>query len=592
MHWRKRAAWTVAVAGALGLAAVLALQAFVDPEKLKSRARDKVRDTWHRDLAIGGLTLHLLPWPSLRATEVVLGDRAGGEPPLTLRADRIRADLELLPLVTGDVRLRGLAMEKVRAVLGDEPWTVDEAHVTMAENLRDVRVEARVQRYGQSLRVQAQLADLSRMGQPGAATEGRVLLDWKDTHAAILGRLPIDRGLAGHDFTFEAYSPSIQDVLEFAGFARERTAPFHIRFRSRGRDGGAAITDLAARIGVTQAQGELAVARRAGTARVEGRLSSNRIDWLQLLADSGGDVREPRRDGIVFHDDAVAWHALGALGAIAGRVDLRVKELLLGNGLELGDLKARADLGSGRVALSGLEAELLGGTVRGALAADAKARTLQVKLDGSKLRLERWFRERGSHVPFEGGPFALEASLRLHGDTYRDLAASATGPVRLRMGVGRWRSARAGEVETMMVDALSPGNASDIAFRCAALSLDFKDGRAEGRRVLGVRSDASRLLAGGRVDLRDEKLDLRGRVQANRGVTLGLAMVAGGVRIDGPLAKPKIGLDPDDKPALLARAATAIATSGASLVGEALLGAASNEDPCAIVPLRAPPSRP
>ena len=153
MHWRKRAAWTVAVVAALGLAAVLALQAFVDPEKLKARARDHVRATWHRDLAIGGLTLRLFPWPTLRATEVVLGDREGGEPPLTLRADRINADLDLLPLVTGDVRLRALAMEKVRAVLGDEPWTVDEARVTMAEDLRDVRVEARVQRYGQALRL-------------------------------------------------------------------------------------------------------------------------------------------------------------------------------------------------------------------------------------------------------------------------------------------------------------------------------------------------------------------------------------------------------------------------------------------------------
>jgi hypothetical protein len=62
-----------------------------------------------------------------------------------------------------------------------------------------------------------------------------------------------------------------------------------------------------------------------------------------------------------------------------------------------------------------------------------------------------------------------------------------------------------------------------------------------------------------------------------------LATIAGGVQITGKLAKPRMQMDPDEKPALVARAAAAIASAGATLVGEALLDAASKTDPCEAV---------
>jgi hypothetical protein len=135
----------------------------------------------------------------------------------------------------------------------------------------------------------------------------------------------------------------------------------------------------------------------------------------------------------------------------------------------------------------------------------------------------------------------------------------------------------------MMVNALASRGASELTFECAAAKLDFRKGRAEGRRVLAARSDVSQLITAGHVDFRDETLDLRGRVQAKKGVNLGLAALAGRVQITGKLVKPRIGMDPDEKPALLARAAAAIASSGATLLGEALLDAASRDDACAAV---------
>ena len=134
-----------------------------------------------------------------------------------------------------------------------------------------------------------------------------------------------------------------------------------------------------------------------------------------------------------------------------------------------------------------------------------------------------------------------------------------------------------------MVNALAPKDSSQLTFECVAVKLDFQKGRAEGRHLVGARSDVSQLLTAGHIDLTDESLDLRGRVQARKGVSLGLAALAGGVQITGKIVKPRVGLDPDEKPALLARAAAAIASSGATLLGEALLDAASRDDACEAV---------
>jgi uncharacterized protein involved in outer membrane biogenesis len=234
--------------------------------------------------------------------------------------------------------------------------------------------------------------------------------------------------------------------------------------------------------------------------------------------------------------------------------------------------------------LSPFSAQMLGGSARGALHLDGKAKTVRFELDGDQLLLERWFHERGSKIPFKGGPMKVDAKLNLAGATYRELAASVTGRFSARMGKGVWASQRAGEAEEMMVRALQPKDGQDVVFQCAAADLHFKSGRASGRNLVGARSDVSQLLTSGHVDVRAEALDLRGKVISRSGLRVGLASLAGDVQITGTLAKPTMRLDPDAKPAMLARAGAAIATAGATLIGSALVDVAeSQNDPCRIV---------
>lgn len=630
MNWRKALVWTAGVVALVAVAAAIALQARVNPERLKKEVRDKARAAFARELLVGDLSLRLWPVPYLHATRVALANPAWARDPHLLEADEVSADLELWPLLTGKVRIRTLDLRGVKAALeeGDdgslswelrkragkdaapeppgsadveiaelrlrnvrihhrakkedaEPLLIDEAHLQLLPGPRDVRIEAKLRRHGQPLAIRAEFADLSKLGAPGATTDGKLELDWGRTKLTASGVLPLEKSLRGQAFRGELRSESFNDLLAFFDFKREPTAPLHVKFEGHEREGLVHVDKLVASLGALQVNGEARIRLAGDKPTFEARLEADRLDWLKTLAAAGGTIKPPRKDEEVFHQDPVAWRAISLLGALEGTADLRVKSLRLGNGLELRNARARATFNAGRVALDPFSAEALGGSAKGSFRFDGGKRTMQVNLDGSNLMLQQWFEQRGSKVPFRGGPMKLNAALALKGDTFRELAASVSGRVDLRMGRGTWDSKRAGEIEEMMVAALAPKGADDLTLECAAAALRFRDGRAQGRSLVGARSESSMLLTSGHVDLRQETIDLRGRVRARSGPSLGLSQFASGVQVTGRLARPKMRLDPDDKPAVIAKAGAAIATAGATLLGGALIDAAEpKNDPC------------
>ena len=152
------------------------------------------------------------------------------------------------------------------------------------------------------------------------------------------------------------------------------------------------------------------------------------------------------------------------------------------------------------------------------------------------------------------------------------------------MGPGVYVSQKAGDAEAAMVAFASKGSAGRIAFECAGADLPFARGRATGAALVGLRSDVSRLLTSGYVSMRDDTVDLRGRLRPKPGIGVGLADIAGDIRISGNIRAMKVTLDPDAKPKAVLRAGAAIATFGLSLAGSAIANAAREDvDPCTAV---------
>ncbi|HZZ92916.1 MAG TPA: AsmA family protein [Usitatibacter sp.] len=619
--WRR-----VAMGGALALAAAaaalaIAVHALVDPAHLKSLARDKARAAWSRDLEAGDVSLRLFPVPSIDARDVSLSVRDGPEP--FVHAKHIDARLELLALLAGKPRLKSLDVEDASVTLAprvDVPdvspetthrasatpqlldltdlrlanvdivagpadrrvtWHVDEATFSADKGWRDADIDAKLSRNGQPLRVKAKVADLSRIGSPGATSDGEVELAWKQTRVALKGQLPLDHGGAQARVHVDLESPSLGDVFAFYALERRQSAPVAAHFDANGSGGRMEVSNLQLALGKAHGHGSFTLSGDSPR-RFKGRISIDQLDWAQAMIDAGTPPPVKRDTGLAFNPDALAWPLLEKLDRRQGTLDADVGSLKLRNGVELRNARFHFAFEGDRLDVDPVQAQLLGGQATATLRFDGAKKTVAVAFDGSSLLLERWFHERGRAVPFSGGPMNVHARFTSSGNTMRDLAASATGQATLRMGPGAWNSPRAGDREALMTNAFASEGAQKIQFECVTANLPFRAGVARGRSMVGFKTEASELITSGVVNLRDESVDLHGRVHAHKGVTLGLANIAGDVKIGGHLTKLQMSLDPADTPGVIARAGAAIATLGVSVIGSALIEKMDPDraDPC------------
>ncbi len=628
MGWRKVAGWSAGIVVGLAAAGALAFLALVDSETLARHARDRTRDSWGRELKVGGMSLRLLPRPSLHATQVSLSNSPWAKEPLFFQAETLRADFELLPLLVGRAEVKSLGFENAvlnleagaegtnfprrgeahPAAAGSSPfpslesirirnatvssrspdgkaaaWTIETADLTSDGGLKNVDIQARFGRNRQMLELKAHLADASRWGTAGAVSDGTVDVKSERAELHVEGRLPLQRGFDGHHVRGTVKAASLDGLFAFMGIQRRPTAPFNATFESRDDAGRIAITRLTASLGKLTVAGLVSVTPGERT-RIDAKLATDRLDWAQAFLDSGGLVIPDPPTDKLYSDRPIAWGLVNGLAGTEGVVDIELKSLRLRNRLELRNTKARFQFRDNVMELKPFSTEMLGGTATGSMAFTGAKKAVRVQFEGRNLLLERWFKERGSPVPFTGGPMSVSATFNGQGDSMQDVAASITGPITVRMGRGTWHSQRAGELETLMTNVFAPRDAKDMEFACLGANLPFRDGRATAERIIGARSQASRLIASGTVDFREGQFDLRGKVEAVKGATLGISAIASGIVIHGPLRKPQVALDKAGTPAAIARVGAALATAGVTLLGTALAEAAvEKNDPCEIV---------
>jgi len=635
MSRRRTAFWFAGGLLVIAIGGAAALHALVDPERLKQLARDKAAQSWSRDLALGEVSLAVFPWPALTASDIALANPPWAKSRTLVRVDRVVAHLALLPLLVGKTRIVSLELDGVKAALEVSPdgkaswdlgpaappagakrdasadaellaleafrirnadisykpksgpaiaWRIEDATAQGASGLRDVRIEANLARRQRPLKIKAQIEDLSRAGHPGATTGGRIDLDWGQTQLTLEGRLPLEASLKGFALKADLKASSFNDMLAFFDVRQGRTAAASAHLEARESQGWAEITQLAGALGAFRFTGEARVSWSAPRTVVKARLDGDRLAWERFLLDLGYPPLPGLEPDEMFHDSPLAWPLLVSLQGGEGTFDLALKSLVLRNGVELRGWKSSFAFENDHLDLKSFSAETLGGSASGAMAFDGRKKLVRVNFDGTHLLLERWFRERNIAIPFTGGPMKVTAAFTATGNSFKDLAATITGPVAIRMGPGSWASEKAGHAESVMTSAFSPKDAASIDFECVGLSLPFSSGLAKSATIFGARSTASQLLTSGTIDLREESLDLRGRVQPRAG-KVGLATIAGDIRISGKIRRPAVNLDSIGAPAAVVRAGAAIATAGLSLVGTAKVdeAQAKKSDACEAV---------
>ena len=575
--WKRRAAWAAAAVVTLGVAALVAVKLMVDPERLKQMARDRVKQAWSRELQVGSITLELFP-PALLVQDVRLDHPT--EPPIV--AGSVIAEFELLPLLVGQTRYRNLYFRDATLTWEGSPWRVEQALVEMGTDLRDVSVNGTLWRNEKPVALRARFDDFSRLGKAGAVTGGRIELEWKGATLVASGRVPLDGTVRGHALDVEMKSESIVDLCAFFGMKRKPPAALAARFHVREQEGRVLFEKLDASLGKLRVRGE--IQHTPGpTPHTKLKLATDHLDWARTYLDIGGEPKPPPQPPELFHDTPLAWWMLTALEGKAGEIDATFGTLVLRNGVVLRNLKLKGAYKGDKLDIGSFATEMLGGSATGRIQLEGSRKSVRFDFEGKELLLERWFRERKSTAPFTGGPMQVSAKLNSAGESMRDVVGGITGPFNIRMGRGVLASPGAGQAEVKMTSAFSGRESREIEFACAGFALPFRNGRATGSRLIGARTTASDLITSGTVDLRTQAVDLRGRLRPLSGV--GLATIAGDVKITGTVRQPRMSLDEAAAPKAFARGAAAVATLGLSLVGTAIADSeqARTNDPCRAV---------
>ena len=621
--WMRKALWIGAAAVLVSAASETALHSAVAREWLAARIRTQAQAALARDVAIGDARLQLFPAPAIRASKVTVANAVWGSGRHLAQASSIRARLALLPLLAGKVKIERLDIDGLDVNLETSPqgarnwdfkphndgpldrswlrklhidhahiayqrsstdtsaWGLPAFHARAAAGWRNAKITASVIRDKHPMQVEAVLADLSRFGTKGAASDGFVHLQSGRAQLKATGTIPLEAGMQHASFDLRIEADSLTEAFGFFDIDHPPAAPVSVSARITERQGAVEASALKIGLGRLLINGDARLQREEAGPFVEAHLRMDRLDWAQALLDAGRPPLPPKPPGELFRTHALPWELLAAMHGVRGVFDVQIAALKLRSGIEATNVKTHAKLDGDQLEASPFSGNLLGGTALGHLQLAGHRKHAKLSLELDKVLLSRWLSEVGKDVPLTGGPMNITADISATGTSMKDLAASIDGPITIRMGATSIHSKKAAQAETVLTGLIPMLGARDtggIELACVGARLPFHAGKAEAGRIVGMRSEASQLLTRGQVDLREQTLDLRGRVKGRSG--LGLSALTGDVKITGRLVHPEVSLDPGAA-GTLARIGAAILTSGASILGTTLWdGANPASDPC------------
>lgn len=574
-RWGRRLLIAVAAIVLLAGGGYLALALGFPPERIAALASEQVSARTGRDFRIEGkLAWRVLPRVAIVADGLVLGNAPWGSRKEMLRVEHAALDLELWPLLQGEVRVGSVELEGVDLLLetnrdgggnwvlapqpqaAPEPGAPGAAARTIALEtlrMRDVKVTYRD-------RGATHVLDLSKLDLDRADAGNRVGAEWtlRDQRWRADGRLG----------TLDALVANAADW------------PFDIQAQTEG-----------ARIA---AQGRLLHGAPPRAARIE---LDARVDKPVALApwtDNAARVALPAemKATLAAASDAVKADPLSislAGQTVAGRATWRGGEpwqldaSLKGGSIDLASVLPKRTAGGAGPGAQGADPTALFGDARLPFDELPKAvAKIDLRVDASGVSAEELAHVAGNRK-VGGGKVQLVTSLAMRGNTPRALAASANGDLLVRvddMTLAAGATLPGAGLLPRLLQIAQPRRdaAQATTVQCAVARLPFRNGVAAVDRTIAAETSDLTFSATGKIDLRDQTLELAfrpGARAASKPVQLASLVIA-----KGPLLDPKLAIDARGAAGLALSIGAAAASGGWSAIGKNLLQPASDPHPC------------
>ena len=391
------------------------------------------------------------------------------------------------------------------------PFAIDAATpqtITLLETGRMFRLRGRLESAGARLDVDGRLGDIAR---------------WPEVDAHV-----------------ELAAASLPRIVALVGGRTTASTqlPLRVEGTLRGSAVGYTLSALRARLGASDATGEVGWLRGEERNAIRVDLKSDTIDLADLAPLAVRLGASPRAVGA----PGAASAAPAAASAVRARpidVDARLSahHVRTAGGPAIHDASLAATLVDGTLRVARAAFAIGAGRVTGQGSVDLAQHPPRAdgELDVSALPIETLLGERAAKRQLKGLLHA-RAALRASGETIAALLASASGTVSANVSQGTISSlldAEMGLQGGRIVRGLVAG-AEPIGLRCAAAVLDVRAGRGT-LRSLVVDSERTRTTGTGTVDLARRAFDVVLTPQAKQP---GLFVLERSIRVHGPIDAP------------------------------------------------------
>ncbi len=588
---------TEKIAATVTLALVLAVAlflAFFDWNLLRGPIGRWASAKYDRQVAIqGDLDVNLFSWtPSVIVDDLKFGGPTWANERDTANIERIEARFRLRRLFAGQIELPLLAVTRPNVVLiatedGRKSWELEPNKPDTGEGMKlplvnqllitDGRLSYADQRRDITLEATVNAREVAGDGQSGFDLQGTGSINRSPLRLTIAGgplinirrdtpyeftadlagagsRLvaqgsvtrPFDLGQFQADLTLEGRD--LADLYLLTGITTPNTPPYRISGDLRRDDAIWTFNDFSGRVGSSDLSGDLRV-ESAGRLNVEAQLVSRRLDIDDLLAVLGAEPRvAPSGENTVVSS--------GAPGKLLPDAPLQVERLrtmdgsltyraqsVKANDLDIRRVNLGAVLKDGILELDPVSFDFnqgeLNGTAKINATRDRPYSAVDFRLAGYPLE---------SLVPAVGGSQPLSgrmlgrAQLEGPGASIADFAAASKGSISVVVPQGQMRAAFA-ELLGINVGAglskLLSGDHSPTPIRCAVADFDVSGGVARARTFV-IDTGVVNAKGSGSINLGSETMSLKidGETKHPR-----LLRVWAPITINGPLTRPRLGVD-------------------------------------------------
>lgn len=617
--------------------AVVGFLATFDVSQYKGLIQDQAKAATGRDVKIGDIKLSISLTPAIVISDVSLANAAWGSKPDMLVAKRIEAGTQLIPLLSGDIKISDVKIVGADVLLevnkeGKPNWVFDVPPSTSAGpalSISGLDIEGLTLAYNDAkLGQEATVAlgptviklagDIANLEVTDVDFDGVKIIYKDKTQSADLKVGNTSLEAKGPIAALGITSLSVGETqIAYKG----EGAPLDLKFSAFKIDGTGAVSidgtlsgQPVKASGTLAPIGELVAMKKPIPAKlaieamglkldadvmadmskktpaISGTVNIPELNLATLVpadpAAKAAPAAKPAPGAKVFPNDPLPWELLGSAQT---DVKLTIGKLTLPNGLELTELVVPVKLNGGKLDANGLAANILGGRVTADLGLVQSEKRLALKATAQGFTAETLAKELKVTDLVTQGPLDIALDVRGSGNSVRAIMAGLNGSVVGGMGESRIRNDAlniiGADVIMQVLSAINPMGNKDpyTVARCAVINFQITNGIANTDKGIAMVTDKMDVVSTGKIDLAQEQVDLSIRPRATTGISVGLGQLTQAVKMAGPLSGPSVQVDAKGAVKALGSLGAAFATGGASLLAQGMKDKAdtASGDPCA-----------